>query len=190
MSLTEFVKSNFSTNANKHLIFYGGSFNPWHDGHTQCVSFASQFFPVIVIPDNNPFKNQGPLEYRETSIKDIENKLVKANIKNFSIYTDFLNSNKPTPTSLWVSQLQKDFPELKIHLLVGHDNFMQIHRWKNAGQLLNTLNGLYIVSRLGTKEEQEQQSKVLLNINTELELKFSNNHQFEHISSTLIREKI
>lgn len=188
MSLVHFIESTLNKYHQEEVVFFGGSFNPWHSGHTSCVQLAPKDIPLVVMPDNNPFKveNRGR---RFTSVQDIRAE-VKTYRKDAYFYLDFLLNTEPTPTWEWVQTVKSHFPTLKISILLGNDSFIGITGWNDHALLLNSLEGIYIVSRQDDLKRNEEQIQLIQSIAPEIKLHFLGNHPFEHLSSTEIRKKM
>lgn len=184
--LGDFIKSSELINE-EELIFFGGSFNPWHAGHASCIKLMPTKKKIIVIPDHSPFKEITTDKEKSSSIKDIKKGLNEFSHRTF-IYDEFFYANKKNPTVTWINLLKKEFPEKKLSLLMGFDSFMTIDRWTNAIELLSDLSVIYVASRMDDESIKEEQRITLKNINQELEIKFLGSHPHESLSSTEIRK--
>lgn len=187
MSLVNFIKNNSVLAKSEELIFFGGSFNPWHHGHTSCLKLAPNNWPIIVIPDHNPFKDLVTNHNKMTSIADIQNHLAKITATTY-LFDEYLLKNEKNPSHKWIKEIKKNFPQKKISLLMGFDTFISIDRWIKADKILNNLNALYIASRLDDETVKKNQIKNLKAINESLKINFLGNHAYEDLSSTKIRE--
>ena len=56
MSIESFIENLPELEKREELIFFGGSFNPWHAGHSNCLRLMDPHKTIIVVPDHNPFK--------------------------------------------------------------------------------------------------------------------------------------
>lgn len=186
MKLHDFIKSN-SLEQLQEIVFFGGSFNPWHSGHSSCINLLSKNKTIIVIPDHNPLKELVESSNKLTSINDLKRKISSFN-RNLYLFTGFFESNKKNPTSLWIKDLSKHFPNIKLSLLMGYDSFMSLDKWLNAKDLLSTLDTIYIASRLDVNEAKVAQMELLKAISN-LNIEFLGNHDFEHLSSSDIRNE-
>ena len=186
MSITDFINTNHKLIDSSELIFFGGTFNPWHEGHTSCLNLLSANSPVIVIPDHNPYK-----ELREKRNDDLHE--IKKNLNQITketyIFDEFYQKNEKNPSYKWLSEIRNNFPTKKISLLIGFDTFMSVDRWIQAQTVLDSIDCLYIASREDDKDAKEKQIKNLRQLSNKLELNFIGNHKFEHVSSTEIRKK-
>ena len=185
MSLKDYIESNEKLSNSNELVFFGGSFNPWHSGHTSCVQLLPKDKALIVAPDHNPFKEL--VEKKHCDLSDIKSELESSKREAF-IYEGFLNQNKKNPTSVWISELKKAFPDKKLSLLIGFDSFASIDRWTNAQSLLSELFSLYVASRMDDPSIKEEQTQRLKEIAPNLNVQFLGGHPHEEVSSTKIRE--
>lgn len=187
MTISEFIKKHELHRSYEELIFFGGSFNPWHSGHTSCLKLMDEEKLVIVMPDHNPFKNVTNQEDRFSSMSDLEQEL-KVRPKHTFLYGGFIQENTHNPTHNWLMQVKSEFPDNKLSLLVGFDSFMSLDKWIEAKEIITSLNCLYVVSRLDNAPAKKAQADLLQKIGTELKIEFLGHHAYEHLSSTEIRE--
>lgn len=187
MSLINFIKNNSVLAKSDELIFFGGSFNPWHEGHGSCLRLAPKNWPIIVIPDHNPFKDLVYSESKASSIEEIQAQLRKIDGITY-LFDEYLVLNQKNPSHKWIAEIKEDFPTKKISLLMGFDTFISIDRWIKAQRILNILDSIYVASRLDDEEVKKKQTQVLTNINPNLKIVFLGHHEFEALSSTEIRK--
>jgi nicotinic acid mononucleotide adenylyltransferase len=171
-----FKKKKFSD----EVIFYPGSFNPWHKGHMACLNLCPSKSKIIVVPDNNPWKNTG----REScKWEKYRNLCLTLKNSSCSIYPGFLGLQKKNPTINW-------FPKTRVKkkaLLMGDDSFLSLINWKESRKLISSMQKIYVVPRLGIKDDLKLATNGLLSINSKLKIKFLSPHKFQRISSTEIR---
>lgn len=184
--LVDFIKESNLLNEDE-LIFFGGSFNPWHAGHGSCIKLMPLNKKIVVIPDHSPFKEITSDIKKNSSIDDIKKALKEFKHQTF-IFDEFFYANKINPTYLWIKDLRKSFPEKKLSLLMGFDSFMSIDRWTNAIELLQNLSTLYVASRMNDDLIKEEQLVTLQNLNPNLKVIFLGPHPFENLSSSTIRK--
>ena len=166
----------------ERAVFYGGSFNPWHEGHRACLDLCPDS-PIIVVPDYNPWKDlkareEGPWDL----IVDLYHELAGS---PYSIYPGFLTCENVTPTVDWLPKINLE----NKYFLLGEDNFLKIHLWKNYQDLLNNLKGLYVCPRAADQKEIEIQSHRLRRDFPQLTISFQSHHDYEYYSSTHLRNK-
>jgi len=184
--LITFIKKNHLDKNSREIIFYGGSFNPWHEGHMACLKLAPIDLNIIIIPDINPLKNLDGVK-KENPIDKIKNAISQLEQKCF-VFEDFYHQNKPNPTADWIQDLKQSDLNQKYSLLIGYDSFISIEKWINAELLLNALSTLYIVDRQNNEKTLKKHQESLNNKFPKLKLVLLGKHPFEGLSSTKIRE--
>ena len=188
MNLNEFIQKNPRLASADEICFFGGSFNPWHDGHSACIKLLRKKIPLIVIPDHNPQKELTETNNKATSFEEMIEILEDFKQETF-LYTEFAKRNEHNPTTKWVQELKKEMPNLKVSLLMGHDTFEKIDTWIDGHNLLKCLHKLYVASRLESTVIKTTQINNLRSIAPELEISFLGHHDYEELSSTSIRER-
>lgn len=186
MNLIDFIKSH-SLDKENELVFFGGSFNPWHEGHSSCIELMPADKKIIVIPDHNPFKELVKSDDKLTGISEIKDKLSKLNRSTF-LFDGFLKDNEQNPTSIWIKELKSAFPNIELSLLMGFDSFMSIDKWINSETLLQNLASIYMASRLDNDAIKNKQLQLLKDI-SDIDVHFLGNHNFEHLASSQIRNQ-
>jgi nicotinate-nucleotide adenylyltransferase len=182
MHITDFLQSQYPHGIPEEITFYGGSFNPWHEGHSESLRKVHDQY-VIVIPDRNPLKASSSYRFLED-----QERIQKQLGKNQLLYTGFMNLQNPNPTQVWVREIRQLYPELKINFLMGFDNFVILDRWFSYQELLKDLSKIYILSRNDCELKRAAQIEKCRALNPELELVFLGSHPYEDLSSTKIRE--
>jgi nicotinate-nucleotide adenylyltransferase len=184
---SEEVKA-WSLPENAEVLFFGGSFNPWHEGHSACLKLAPKHLPTLVMPDINPFKMNH--DYSENHLESLKRALsLHDDFKLLALYTYFFEMKKPNPTHVWIDYVKNQRPDLKLNLLMGFDAFKQIHHWLEAEKLLSDLSAIYVVSRQEDKMSDQEQLGRLKESYPQLMIHFLGHHPFEHVSSTELRQK-
>lgn len=187
MSLIEYIRKEPQLLESSEIIFFGGSFNPWHMGHTSCLELAPNDKPLVVIPDHNPHKQLTISSDKQVDLEGIK-KHISIRAKNTYIFELFYLQNKKNPTQQWINELKKTFPQKSFSLLIGFDSFININTWTKANELLNDLDSLYVVSRLDKEELKNKQIASIQKISKKLKIYFLGNHPFENLSSTNLRK--
>lgn len=165
----------------EEITIYGGAFNPWHEGHNSCVELCKSS-NLVIIPDNNPWKESVNRKSVFAFYLELCHLLAD---KRYSIFPGFLGLNISNPTISWLPKVQTK----KVNLLIGDDNFLKFEKWQEAEKILNMLNVLYVCPREGDSEEINEKSKWANSVNPELIIKLLKHHDFEHVSSTKIRQE-
>lgn len=117
---------------------YFGSFNPIHIGHLAIANYMVEFGGLdelwfIVSPHN-------PLKEKNTLLNDYQ----RLEIVNRAIgdYPKFKASNiefslpQPSFTCDTLAYLDEKFPKRKFALIIGEDNLVSFHKWKNYELLI------------------------------------------------------
>jgi nicotinate-nucleotide adenylyltransferase len=136
---------------NDRVAIFGGTFNPIHAGHVQCVQALLEKMSmdnVFVVPAaQNPLKiiTDGPtpeerLEMVKLSFKDFsENVLVDESEinrggKSYSIDT--------------VKKYALEYQPQQLHVVIGIDELYQFDKWKSFQEIL-TISNLIVINRPG-----------------------------------------
>ncbi|MDH4466852.1 MAG: hypothetical protein QE271_02235 [Bacteriovoracaceae bacterium] len=178
--------------------FFGGTFNPWHPGHSACISLC-EANPIFILPDNNPLKMiNRPLSESLADMWAQQDLRVKG-----IPYLGFVANYRPNPTYPWIQKIRAQ-NELKIlSLLLGMDSFVSFTKWFMAEELVKLLNKFYVAPRSmddisesiseGVEAQEnafQKTCKWMRLINPSLEITLLPRHPFEKLSSTRLREKI
>lgn len=129
------------------IAIYSGSYNPIHNGHIAVAEAAlaegSDEVWLVVSPQN-PHKKEVELWPFEERLKMVELAVFdKANIK----FSDCENSlPRPSYTINTLEYLQRDYPEHSFRLLIGGDNLLKFHLWKDYRKIIETF-GLIVYPR-------------------------------------------
>ena len=169
----------------KDIGILGGSFDPPHKGHLylskQSLKKLKLKKIIWAITKKNPLKKKPffSLNLR----KKMCQKIIKGNKKiQLRYYEDKLKSK----SSISLVKFLKKSKKYKIFFIIGSDNLINFHKWKNYKQLLK-MSILVVFSRKGfdTKAKKSVIMKNLKNKN----IKFLKNLKID-ISSTRLRSKI
>lgn len=162
-------------------LFYGGSFNPWHEGHSVCLNQAPGQLERIVVPDSNPFK---PEFHKSCFWKHF--RTIKSHIpEQVHVFPGFCGMEISNPTVAWVGHTGFD----DVSLLMGDDCFLQLESWYQYRTLLNELEGLFIVPRGAKGASFEAARARLLKQAPHLAIQRLDAHDYQHMSSTDLRQK-
>lgn len=169
-------------------VFFGGSFNPWHLGHRACVLALRKVYPdmaIYIMPDYNPQKVRPSFKCSWAQYQMIREQLT--DIKNCYVYPGFCGQEEPNPTSKWISSFIKS-----PYFLMGDDTFLSIESWQSYEQVLNTLQGIFVVPRW----ESELHPR-FLHLQNKLNQKFPHlkiemleTHGYQHLSSAQLRRTL
>jgi len=127
----------------------GGSFDPPHEGHVHITKLALKFFNLskiwwLVCPEN-PIKSVTP--------SDLNSRFLASKIimKHPSVViTDLERKFKTKYTFQTLIKLKKLYPSTKFVWLMGADNLINFHHWKNCDWIMKNIP----VGVLARPEEQ------------------------------------
>jgi nicotinate-nucleotide adenylyltransferase len=133
----------------KRYGIFGGTFNPPHTAHlihAECVRDEMSLDKVIFIPSANPPLKTSP-DVIDAAHRFNMAKLAFQHDKNFEVSDIEINS--PDETSYTVSTLLKlkDFyknDDVKLFLIIGMDNLIQLPQWKTPNKLFSMAEVLVI----------------------------------------------
>ena len=130
--------------------FFGGTFDPPHNGHLSLLQFALDEFAldrVLLSPSfSTSFKN-APLYTPQQRLHMVE-KLAKLH-PGAMVFDYEISQTKLSYTYDSILEVRKLFPRSKIHLLIGYDQFKQLTKWKFLKELSEEVHFL-VFKRDGT----------------------------------------
>ena len=169
----------------ENIGILGGSFDPPHKGHLYVSRKSLKLLKlkkvIWAITKKNPLKKNPFFSFAIR--KKLCRKILKGHKKIFlKHYEDKIKSKT---TIAMIRFLKKD-NKCKIFFIIGSDNLINFHKWKNYKELLKVSN-LVVFSRKGfdTKAKKSVIMKHLKNEN----FKFFKNLKID-VSSTQLRNKI
>ena len=170
---------------NDKPILYGGSFNPLHEGHLECIRQGQRVNDVIVVPDRNPWKasvessSKCPFHQFLTLLQELEH-------FNVGIYPGFLARRGVNPTIDWLPKTTFSQKEL----IFGDDSFLSLPYWTSSEELLKTINSLYVVPRFHKRLDLISCIDSFAKENPQINLILLDEHPYAHLSSSKIRKDI
>ena len=165
------------------LTFYGGTFDPFHKGHMACLKLCPAR-PLIVVPDHNPQKKWRGDRSFWNLYQELKAEAQRVAPSGAYVYPGFCGSERGNPTVSWLQGISA-----KKNLLLGDDCFRDILTWKDAEQLIQLLNGLYVVPRSLNLSDFESHSHTLRSLNSRLKIERLPHHSYQNISSSGFEEK-
>lgn len=72
------------------VVFFGGSFDPWHEGHASCINLLPRELKLIVAPDRNPQKPLKEIKNLVAHFCELSNQIHKASTRALHIHPGFL----------------------------------------------------------------------------------------------------
>ena len=169
---------------NKRIGIFGGSFDPPHQGHLEISKLAIKklYLDQIYwcITRKSPFKKKSffSLSERIKKSKIISKKVKKIKIKFFE------DKIKSTNTIDLIKYLRKKNKKNTFFLIIGSDNLIKFHKWKNW-KLLLELSKIVVFSR----KDYDKKAKKSVIMKQVKKITFIKNKPI-NISSTQIREKL
>jgi nicotinate-nucleotide adenylyltransferase len=132
---------------------YFGSFNPIHIGHMAIAGFMTEFAGLdqvwfVVSPQN-------PLKKKDTLLAD-HHRLYMAQLAigdNDRIKASDIEFKLPVPsyTIDTLTYLREKYDKNEFCLVMGEDNLYTLHKWKNAGELVDRYS-IYVYPRPDSKK--------------------------------------
>jgi nicotinate-nucleotide adenylyltransferase len=161
-------------------LFFG-SFNPIHIGHMAIANYFAEFTDLeqiwLVISPQNPFKKRNTLlpEYQRFYMAELAaNNDIRIRPSNIEFTLP-----KPSYTIDTLNYLTEKHPDKKFALIIGSDNLVYLHKWKNQESLTKNFE-LYVYPRPGVDPA---------NYKNQYNMQIVNAPQIE-ISSSFIRNSI
>lgn len=128
-------------------LFFG-SFNPIHVGHLVIADVMAQRTDLdqvwFVVSPQNPFKSSKSLLHEFDRLKMVE-LAIADNFKLKAVDVEF-HMPKPSYTADTLAYLSDKHPGHEFVLIIGEDNLMHFHKWKNYETILDHY-GLYVYPR-------------------------------------------
>ena len=113
----------------------GGTFDPPHAGHLFISKIAIKKFKlnklIWTITKKNPLKNKPNLNIKKRI--NLSKKITKKEKKIFIKYLD--DKIKSTNTFKLLNFIKKKNATSKLFFLIGADNLVKFHKWKNWNQI-------------------------------------------------------
>ena len=173
------AKSNY-----KSLGILGGSFDPPHHGHLRLCEIALKKLKLSkifwVVTKKNPFKKKVFFSLKKRLHES--KKITKGNKKIKVIYIDKKIGSSRTINV--VEYLRKIIKTNKIYLLIGSDNLVKFHKWKDYEKIIDFCH-IVVFSRRGY-DKMARKSAIMKSVKNK-KIKFMRNKKF-NISSTIIRK--
>lgn len=133
-------------------LFFG-SFNPVHIGHLAIANYMVEYTEMkklwFIISPQNPFKNKENLladNHRLELVRRAIDDHPKLLASNFEFKLP-----QPSYTIDTLAKLRSKYPGHDFRPIIGQDNLMNFHKWKNHEQILENYK-IYVYLRPGCGE--------------------------------------
>jgi nicotinate-nucleotide adenylyltransferase len=161
------------------LLF--GSFNPIHIGHLIIANYMANHTSLdkvwLVVSPQNPLKKYGDLINTYDRLEMA--KLATDNATNIAVSDVELKLPQPSYTIDTLTHLKEKYPEHDFALIMGSDNLVTLHKWKNYKLILRDYQ-IFVYPRPGYENaELASHPSVTITMTPQMEL-----------SATFIRKSI
>ena len=137
----------------KHLAVFGGTFNPFHNGHFQILSAVLRSGiadKILLIPSKiPPHKEVGFLADEKHRLDMC--RIIAEEFENVSVSDIELMRNGKSYTIDTLRELIQMYPDYKPALVVGGDMIASFCEWKNYEQIIKIAD-IIVFSREGVNE--------------------------------------
>lgn len=170
------------------VVFFGGTFDPWHEGHASCINLLPAQLKLIVAPDRNPLKPLREIKNVVQLYAELVQQISSSTSRPFHVHPGFLLLTEKNPTVTWVLRTLHRRPDLRVSLLMGHDSFKSLPQWIKAQDLLKLIHCFYVVSRLENEAERIATEKHIRDLHPDISVVYLGHHPHEEKSSTALRK--
>lgn len=130
-------------------LFFG-SFNPIHTGHLIIANYMANYTDLdkvwLVVSPQNPLKKYGDLINTYDRLEMA--KLATEDADNLSVSDVELKLPQPSYTIDTLTHLHEKYPQHEFAIIMGSDNLVTLHKWKNFKTLLRDYK-IYVYPRPG-----------------------------------------
>ena len=171
-----------STAKRPRLGFFGGTFDPPHLGHVTLARLAmehAKLDKLLLCPAHHaPLREETPLFSGKDRLGMVRSIcMATPGMEACSLEVDHGTVRYTYKTILEISEL---YPGYDIFLLLGADQFSQLHQWKNTDKLINLVHFLIFNRDIATSEQAPIK---------DIQVTFMNNNLI-NLSSTKIRQEL
>lgn len=124
----------------KKVGLFFGSFNPLHIGHMILANYFVEETDLdevwFVVSPQNPFKENSTL-LNEIHRYAIVERTIEEDLR-FKVSKIEFDLPKPSYTIDTLAHLTERYPTIEFTLIMGQDNLVHLHKWKNSDVLVET----------------------------------------------------
>lgn len=167
--------------ASDHVIFFGGTFNPWHRAHRACIELCPNPERIVVVPDTNPRK---PITHVACPWQEFQQLLEETGNLGPSVFPGYAGLDRPNPTSSWLPKTTY----VRRDLLMGDDSWVTLPAWIESERLVKALCAIWVAPRRSSETAIGLSREWLSRVAPECEVHFLGDHPYRDLSSTAIRQ--
>lgn len=138
------------TRGKRRIAFFGGSFDPVHNGHLEMAEAAARqlgLHQVCFVPTSaNPLKSEGPRASPADRLAML--RLALAEEPRFSVWEGEIHGDGPGFTVDSAGHLERVYPNCHLFWIIGSDQLPQLPHWRSVGELVRKV-GFILVRRPG-----------------------------------------
>lgn len=121
-----------------NIGLFSGSFNPIHKGHIALARHLLQHVPLdeiwLVVSPRNPLKENKVLIDERHRLQMVN--LAIEGLAGLKASDVEMDMPKPSYTVNTLKKLSESYPEHRFHLIIGTDNMLSFHLWKDYEYIL------------------------------------------------------
>ena len=123
-----------------NLVFFGGSFDPPHRGHLGIIRYCQHHFDICILfpAFQTPLKDRFPLENKMHRINMLK-LLIKDETNSIKIDNWEIRQSDYSYTYKTINYLKTKYPEAKLSMAIGADQFIQFNQWENYSEIIQSV---------------------------------------------------
>tara|TARA_Y100001960_G_C14450795_1_gene717168 strand:+ start:139 stop:747 length:609 start_codon:yes stop_codon:yes gene_type:complete len=174
------------------LGFFGGSFNPPHNGHKKIIENCIDYFDkLLIIPNKN-----SPHKVKNYSVDSLHRiKMLDLLIAKYKVEIDLFEINSKNDISYTyntVKYLQEKYNDCSLTMILGEDQLFDLRKWYNYQYIIKNID-IFCFKRIKNNVVESNEVELKNFIKKDLS-KFNNNLKIFNyncpISSSIIRNEI